>query len=186
MISHVMCHVLTVTEGYGTGQLNSGTVRVVTDRWLSDEELDSWRAVAELLVLLPAKLDDAVQPYGLSFFDYSALAVLSRAPGGSLPTTQLAGLANGSLTRLSHLARRLERRGIVERVTNPEDRRVTLVTLTDTGRALLDAAAPAHVDAVRALVVDVLEPDELVALAKFSRLIAEPLNPATAPPDRPA
>ncbi|MEM9201730.1 MAG: hypothetical protein AAGC53_08720 [Actinomycetota bacterium] len=58
-----------------------------------------------------------------------------------------------------------ERRGIVERVTNPDDRRVTLVTLTDEGRALLDAAAPAHVDAVRSLVVDVLDPTELVALA---------------------
>ncbi|MEM9521440.1 MAG: hypothetical protein AAGA37_19170 [Actinomycetota bacterium] len=71
-----------------------------------------------------------------------------------------------------------ERRGIVERVTNPDDRRVTLVTLTDEGRALLDAAAPAHVDAVRSLVVDVLDPTELVALAALSRRVAGPLNPA--------
>ncbi len=148
----------------------------MSDSWLSEEQLTSWRSLAAVLVMLPAKLDEAVQPHGLTFFEYSALAVLSRAEGGALPTSELAGMSNGSLSRMSHLARRLEQRGIVKRVTSPEDRRVTLVTLTDEGRTLLTEAAPAHVAAVRELVVDVLAPEQLEALGEISQRIIEPLD----------
>jgi len=39
---------------------------------------------------------------------------------------------------------RLSDRGLVSRVTDPADRRNSLVSLTEAGRALFDAVTPAH------------------------------------------
>jgi DNA-binding MarR family transcriptional regulator len=56
---------------------------------------------------------------------------------------------------------RLERRGWVRRDPCPDDGRATLATLTDAGFARLAAAAPGHVEAVRAYVIDALDPAQL-------------------------
>ncbi len=73
----------------------------------------------------------------------------------------LADLANSSLSRLSHLVKRLEDRGFVRREPDPSDGRFTNAILTDEGFATLAAAAPAHVAHVRSLVIDVLSPEQL-------------------------
>lgn len=157
---------------------------VAEDPWLDDEELAAWRPVGAMLVLLPTRLDDAVAPFGLSFFEYAALAVLERAPDQQLSTTWLARMANGSLSRMSHATRRLERRGLVERTTSSTDRRVTIVSLTEVGRAELERAAPAHAAAVRSLVVDVLGAEQLAAFGEASAVIVDRLQPGGPPPER--
>src|SRR4051794_6844222 len=63
------------------------------------------------------------------------------------PGTQV----NASLSRLSHVVSKLERRGWVARRPSPTSRRVTLVSLTDEGWQVLVEAAPGHVETVRSL-----------------------------------
>jgi DNA-binding MarR family transcriptional regulator len=79
----------------------------------------------------------------------------------------LAELSNAELSRLSHLIRRLEQRGLVRREPDPADRRSTNAILTDDGQRLLDEIAPAHVERVRDLVIDpVGSADDFAALER--------------------
>ncbi|MEU3979394.1 MarR family transcriptional regulator [Streptomyces sp. NPDC026672] len=72
---------------------------------------------------------------GLSFTAASTLARLER--GGPSRLTALALAESVTQPSMTQLVQRLERRGLVERVGDPEDGRVTLVAVTDTGRAEL-------------------------------------------------
>lgn len=124
-------------------------------QWLDEEEQRAWRTLAGLFTVLPAALDAQLQrDSALPHFEYGVLSALSEAPDRTLRMGCLAGLANGSLSRLSHVAGRLERKGWLTRRPDPEDGRYTLATLTEQGWATVVAAAPGHVAAVRRVVFD--------------------------------
>jgi len=143
-----------------------------TTRWLSAGELESWLPVGGLLLRLPAALDAQMQcDSGLSHFEYLVLANLSEAPERTRRMSALAALANGSLSRLSHVVKRLEGRGWIERRPCPQDGRYTNAVLTDAGWEKVLDSAPGHVAAVRALVLDALSADELAHLGDMARRI---------------
>jgi DNA-binding MarR family transcriptional regulator len=143
-------------------------------RWLTEDELEAWRAIAKLLARLPGALEKQLQRDAqLSYLEYHVLAHLSDQPGRATRMCQLAALADAEQSRLSHLVARLERRGFVRREADPADRRANLAILTDAGYAHLVAAAPAHVERVRELVIDALSPEALLAVKDASnRVIA--------------
>ena len=146
-------------------------------RWLSADELRAWRLLSALLLTLPGQLEDTLQPHGLTFFEYSMMAGLSSSPDWTRPMGELAQIANGSLSRLSHAARRLESRGWVRRCRSTEDGRVTLATLTDEGHALLVAVAPDHVESIRKAVFDVLGPGQVSQLYEIAAAIVGNILP---------
>jgi DNA-binding MarR family transcriptional regulator len=143
-------------------------------RWLSSDEDGAWRAIAQVMVKLPWALECQLQrDAGLSFIEYHALARLSEDPEHTLRMSELAMLTNASLSRLSHLVKRLESRALVRREVDPEDGRFTNAILTKAGYKLLVASAPAHVAMVRSLVIDALSATELRQLHRASeRLLA--------------
>jgi DNA-binding MarR family transcriptional regulator len=156
-------------------------------RWLSPRQLAAWLPVGGLLLKLPAALDTQMQrDSGLSHFEYLVLSSLSEAPGRSRRMSTLAALANGSLSRLSHVVKRLETRGWVSRRPGPGDGRYTEAVLTDAGWQKVLAAAPGHVAAVRTLVVDVLTDDELKQLGGMARRILARLDDGPGGGSRPA
>jgi DNA-binding MarR family transcriptional regulator len=109
----------------------------------------------------------------LSFVEYHALARLSEERDRSLRMSELAVLTNSSLSRLSHLVTRLEKWGLVRRERGRSDGRFTIATLTKAGYAKLVASAPAHVAAVRQLVIDEFSPTELDQLREYcERIVA--------------
>jgi DNA-binding MarR family transcriptional regulator len=75
--------------------------------------------------------------------------------------SSLAEVTNASLSRLSHLVKRLEDRDLVCREPDRADGRFTNAILTDDGFRALADAAPGHVAHVRSLVIDVLSPEQL-------------------------
>ena len=111
------------------------------------------------------------QDSDLSFIEYHALARLSEEPDRSLRISELAVLTNSSLSRLSHLVTRLEKWGFVRRERGRTDGRFTIATLTKAGYAKLVASAPAHVGAVRQLVIDEFNPTELDQLREYCQRI---------------
>ena len=129
------------------------------------------------MLLLPGYLDEALQAHGLTFFEYSVLVVLSGASDWTKPTSEVAHLANGSLSRTSHGARRLEQRGLLTRHRCPADGRVTLLTLTEEGLQKLTDAAPAHVESVRRAIFDALEPEQAAELGRLTRMVLTHLQP---------
>ncbi|AGZ42360.1 MarR family winged helix-turn-helix transcriptional regulator [Actinoplanes friuliensis] len=146
-------------------------------RWLDEQQLQAWMRLSALLVVLPAELDGEMQSRaGMTQFEYGVLAALSDAPGGTMRISTLAGFARGSLSRMSHLIKRLERRGWVRRELDPSDGRYTNAILTEDGRAKLVATAPGHVEDVRRLVIDALTPAQLRQLGEISDRLLRNIN----------
>ena len=140
--------------------------------WLSDDERDAWIRLVGVFIKLPAALDAQLQrDAGISHFEYMVLSRLSEASDRTLRMSDLAVLANGSLSRLSHVVTRLERRGWVRRESCPGDGRYTNAVLTDDGLAKVEATAPGHVTAVRSLVIDALRPEQVGQLRDISQAI---------------
>ena len=141
-------------------------------RWLDDEQQDTWRAFAAAMHKLRWALECHLQQdAGLSFLEYHALARLSEKPGNTMRMSELAEVTNASLSRLSHLIKRLELRQLVRREPDPNDGRYTNAILTRAGLRLLTASAPAHVAKVRELVIDALTPAQLRQLRTVSERI---------------
>src|SRR5271165_2697065 len=137
--------------------------------WLSAQEQAAWRPFVALLFRMPAALDAQLQKdAGISNFEYMVLSSLSEAPGRTLRMSELAAMASGSLSRLSHVVSRLESRGWVRREGCPGDGRFINAVLTDEGWAKVAATAPGHVAAVRKLLIDVLSPEDLRTLGSIS------------------
>jgi DNA-binding MarR family transcriptional regulator len=131
-------------------------------RWLTAAEVDSWLSVVRLMTWLPWSIDQQLRrDSSLGMVEYQVMARLSQSPERTLRMSSLADLANASLSRLSHLVKRLEERGLVRREPDPADGRFTNAILTDKGFQTLAEAAPGHVAHVRSLVIDVLTPEQL-------------------------
>jgi DNA-binding MarR family transcriptional regulator len=137
--------------------------------WLSDEQQAAWRPLVALLLRLPAALDAELQrDAGINHFDYLVLSGLSEAPGRTLRMSELAAMANSSMSRLSHVVSRLEGRGWVRRESCPGDGRFINAVLTEAGWQKVVATAPGHVAAVRELLVDTLSREEFAQLGAIS------------------
>jgi len=131
-------------------------------KWLTTAELDSWLSVVRLMTWLPWSVDQQLRrDSNLGMVEYQVMARLSLSPERTLRMSALADLANSSLSRLSHLVKRLEERGFARREPDPADGRFTNAILTEQGYQALAEAAPGHVAHVRSLVIDVLSPEQL-------------------------
>ena len=80
--------------------------------------------------------------------------------------SSLAEITNASLSRLSHLVKRIEGQRLVRREPDPTDGRFTNAILTEKGFQTIVGAAPRHVARVRSLVIDVLSPEQLRRLGR--------------------
>src|SRR3954453_1917661 len=127
-------------------------------------------------LLLPDALESQMQrDNGITMFEYLVMAMLSETPGRTLQLKRLATVVNGSLSRLSHVVTRLEKRDWVRREPLPENGRITMATLTDAGLAKVVASAPSHVRTVRELVFAQLDRDQVRQLAAVSEGLLAPL-----------
>jgi DNA-binding MarR family transcriptional regulator len=130
--------------------------------WLTAAEVDSWLSLVRLMTWLPWSIDQQLRrDSNLGMVEYQVLARLSDSPERTLRMSSLADFTNASLSRLSHLVKRLEQRGLVRREPDPADGRFTNAILTEKGFQALIEAAPGHVAHVRSLVIDVLSPEQL-------------------------
>lgn len=146
-------------------------------RWLDEDEQRAWRALAAVVLKLPTELERQLQrDAGMSHFEYFVIALLSEADDRTLRLSELAGRSSASLSRLSHVVTRLERRGWVERAPCPDDARATLAVLTEAGWDQVVAAAPGHVEHVRSIVFDGLDEAGVADLERVCTAIAERLG----------
>ena len=147
-------------------------------RWLSESEQASWRAWIEASNMLNHQLSvDLQRQHDLTLADYEILVQLSEHPERRLRMSELADATLASRSRLTHQVDRLVKRGYVERQECELDRRGSFAALTDAGWRAIEAAAPDHVESVRAYLVDALGPAEFAALgeacAKITRTVRD-------------
>jgi DNA-binding MarR family transcriptional regulator len=130
--------------------------------WLTEEQQQVWRGYLEMTSRLQTAMHRQLQQdCELSLADYDVLVALSE--GGPQRINELGEMLAWEQSRVSHQLRRMRGRGLVERHGSDDDRRGATVDLTDAGRAALEAAAPAHVEFVRAVVFDALSGAQLRA-----------------------
>ena len=85
--------------------------------------------------------------------DFSALPILKAlSTCGALRLTALAGSLELDASTVSRHVKQLEDRGFLERASDPDDGRASRITLSDTGRAALEA----HYDRRRSLLTTAL------------------------------
>lgn len=146
-------------------------------RWLNDEEQETWRTFLFASRLLFSQFERDVQRNaGMPLTYYEILSVLSGVPGRALRMSELAQALQVSASRISHAVSRLEETGWVRRQPCPEDRRVFYASLTDEGFAVLQAAAPAHVESVRTHLFDQLTLAQLAELREISERLLDHLS----------
>ena len=145
--------------------------------WLTSDELSSWLSVVRLITRLPWAIDSELQrDADISMVEYMTMAMLGEARDWTMRMSELADQASVSLSRLSHLVKRLEARGYVRREPDPRDGRFTNAILLPAGRRKMEEAAPAHVAFVRRLVVDNLSPERLRRLGQDAERILQRID----------
>lgn len=112
-----------------------------------------------------------LQRHGLTLTAYDALLQLSQADGAAMRNIELANTVFLTRSGVTRLVEGLEAQGLVTRCACAEDRRGSKVCLTDEGRERLAEASATHVEGVRELFLDRLEPGERKTLDQiFSRM----------------
>ena len=135
-------------------------------RWLEPEEMVAWRSFLDAHQLLMTRLDRELRSQStLGLTEYTILVRLSESEARTLRMATLAADTGVSRSRLTHIVARLESRGILEREKSAEDRRGVKCHLTDEGFALLAETAPVHVTGVREHLIDLLDEDQITAMA---------------------
>ena len=130
---------------------------------LADELIDT---IAPLLAQQRQKWAERCHAHGLSLVGFQVVALLEMH--GPMPMTRLADELGVALPNATGIVGRLAERGIVARGTDPADRRVVRIDLTDTGRNLINDMESARRDRLRRL-VGVLTDDQQRRLLRSVR-----------------
>lgn len=135
----------------------------------ADAKLQAWFTFLQAHDAVTGNLDDDLRARaGLTLSDYEVLLWLARAPGGALRMTDLADRVLLTASGTTRAADRLEGDGLIRRAPDIADGRATLVSLTPAGRRRLRAAAPVHLEGVRARFLDAISNREAEALRAMS------------------
>jgi DNA-binding MarR family transcriptional regulator len=137
--------------------------RARSDVWLSRSQLRVWLAFMGVQQRLGYEMNRQLQADSeLSLADYDVLNALSGVPDERMQVGALAAQIGWERSRLSHHAKRMQNRGLVQCDLAASDRRATEIRLTPGGRRAIVDAAPGHVELVRHLFFGGL-PKELLA-----------------------
>ncbi len=134
---------------------------------------EAWHRLLQVSSRVLRELDEALDAADrISISEFDVLITLDNAPARQQRMTDLARatmLSSGGMTRL---ASRLEHRGFLRRVPDPEDARAFHATLTREGRRKLARARTTHDDVLERMIAPHLTTQELdtVALA-FGKVI---------------
>ncbi len=100
-------------------------------------------SVMRVQQILLARIEDTLQPYGLTFAAYEALQLLAFTRSGSMPMGKMGERLMVHPASVTNAIRRLEQRRFVQRHMSPDDRRVVLATITQQGRTVVHQATEA-------------------------------------------
>jgi DNA-binding MarR family transcriptional regulator len=149
----------------------------MTTRWLTPKEQRAWRAYVAASLLLEDTIDRQLQQdAGMPHLYYSILATLSEAPERRLRMTDLAERLKITRSRLTYAVTRLEKDGMVRREACRYDKRGSIAALTDEGMAVLERAAPGHVETVRTSLFDHLSEEQVDQLEEICTGISRALQ----------
>jgi DNA-binding MarR family transcriptional regulator len=122
-------------------------------------------------------MEAALREHRLTSAQYGVLSVLARDPGMS--GADLARAIHTTPQTIHGVLATMERAGLIERRPHPTHGRILQTTLTDAGRAALEASTPA-VQALERAVEEGLAPDQLAAIKAWLVASARRMEQAAA------
>lgn len=151
-------------------QYHRDAVDVILEQWqrerpdLDVSPMGPIGRIKRCAALVERHLESGFSEFGLSLWEFDMLATLRRtgAPYCLSPTELFSTLMVTSGT-MTHRLKRLETKGLIERVANEQDARSMLVQLTKKALVLIDRAVEAHIENER-LLLSLLPADTLTAL----------------------
>ncbi|MHB8643703.1 MAG: MarR family winged helix-turn-helix transcriptional regulator [Gaiellaceae bacterium] len=128
-------------------------------------EVDAFKNLLRAHAAMTRALDrELVTSFGLTINDYEVLIYLSRAPNRMLRRVDLAQQVLLTPSGVTRLLDGLQRSRLVEKASCESDARVVYAKLTDEGARRIDEASGAHLESIRALFAERLEPEEIETL----------------------
>ena len=146
---------------------------------ISPRELEVYFALLESATLLRYEVEQHLKAEaGLGYVQFEILADLVDA-GGEMTMTALADKLVHSRSGLTHQIGLLEKAGHITRTPNPEDKRSTIVEITETGRATVAHLMPGHIAIAREMFLDQLNTENLNALSATLPQVAQQMRSTT-------
>ena len=146
-------------------------------RWLDDEEQELWRLLLGAVRKINRGMDETLKAGGeVSASEFAVLVALSEAPEQRLRLHELCTQLEWDRSRASHQVTRMEKRGLLYKEPDAEDARGINVCVTHVGLEHLRRAAPEHVESVRRMVFDHLQPEAVPALRRFFNGVLQAKN----------
>ena len=146
-------------------------------RWLDDEEQELWRLLLGAVRKINRGMDETLKAGGeVSASEFAVLVALSEAPEQRLRLPELCTQLEWDRSRASHQVTRMEKRGLLYKEPDAVDARGINVCVTHVGIEHLRRAAPEHVESVRRMVFDHLQPEDVPALRRFFNGVLQAKN----------
>lgn len=146
-------------------------------RWLDDEEQELWRLLLGAVRKINRGMDETLKAGGeVSASEFAVLVALSEAPEQHLRLHELCTQLEWDRSRASHQVTRMEKRGLLYKEPDAVDARGINVCVTHVGIEHLRRAAPEHVESVRRMVFDHLQPEDVPALRRFFKGVLQAKN----------
>jgi DNA-binding MarR family transcriptional regulator len=164
---------MTVTEG-GQRTLSAG-----------DSRLEPWRAFLQAHAPITRRLDEELRAeHDLSLAEYDALLTIADAPDRRIRMRHLADRVILSKSGVTRLIDRLVLDGLVQRDVCLSDARGAEAVLTPAGLDRLRRASRTHLRGIDEHFLAALEADDLPAIRRSMRAVAERAGPAETNLDR--
>ena len=128
--------------------------------------LEAWRSYLQSHATIVRMLDaELISEHGITTRDYEVLLYLAQAPERRLPMSALAESTMLTRSGITRLVDGLVAGGFIERVSCPNDARVSYAQLTDEGYAKLRDAGCTHIGSIRRLFLEHFDAEETGRLA---------------------
>jgi DNA-binding MarR family transcriptional regulator len=142
------------------------------------EESTLWRDMLRAQVQISRRLQaDMMTHHDLALGAFDVLVRLGESPGGRLRMNDLADRVLLSRSGLTRLVDRMQRDGLVERVTCDSDARGLYAVMTRKGRQRLEEATPTYREGIREHVLARLAEDERETFARILGKLGDPACP---------
>ncbi|WP_153705549.1 MarR family winged helix-turn-helix transcriptional regulator [Eikenella exigua] len=125
-------------------------VGYITDHWKKfDHRLDTSGTeiigrIIRIGSIISQLVDENLANYKLTVGEFDVLAALLREPNQTLTPKQIQDLVLISSGGLTNRINKLEKKGLVQRILNPEDRRSWLINLLPKCETLIKKVVPSH------------------------------------------
>jgi len=119
--------------------------------------------IKQVELAVRSRLESVTREVGLTVTQYTALTVLERRPG--LTSAELAKNSFVRAQSMSAVTAELEQNGLVSRTQDPSHHRRQLLTVTESGMALLDRLRPA-VRRIESQMVSALSENDIAGLRR--------------------